>query len=264
MESSNMLSKKVSGGLFAAMLGVLSISGACAQTLLDVGGLGGGYSVATGINDSGQVVGQAETSSGFYDAFLYANGTTSNLGIAGISSAATGINSSGQIVGSFSTRQSDGSISSDGFIYSNGTETVLGTLPRSTDSSYATAINNSGQAVGYSYTGINPNAFIYSNGTLSYPASLAGAFSNAINDSGQVVGRVPTSGDTGYGFLYSNGTVINLGTLAGDANSSAIAINNSGMVVGYSFNNGPNGSQCCPRDKQFRNGGWLFCNEQRR
>ena len=40
---------------------------------------GGSYSEATAINASGQVVGWAETSSGYPDAFLYSDGTMTDL-----------------------------------------------------------------------------------------------------------------------------------------------------------------------------------------
>ena len=39
--------------------------------IIDLGTLGGDYSYAYGINDSGQIVGWASTSSGYGHAFLY-------------------------------------------------------------------------------------------------------------------------------------------------------------------------------------------------
>ena len=49
--------------------------------MADLGTLGGLESFAYRINDSGQVVGVADTSSGVEHAFLYSNGTMNDLGM---------------------------------------------------------------------------------------------------------------------------------------------------------------------------------------
>jgi probable HAF family extracellular repeat protein len=67
-----------------------------------------------------------------------------------------------------------------------------------------------------------------------------GGGSNAagINDAGQVTGEsTNSSADALYAYLYSGGSLQNLGTLPGDSGSEGYAINNSGEVVGYSANN---------------------------
>lgn len=64
--------------------------------------LGGGtYSVADGINNSGQIVGVATTSNGDLNAFLYSGGSMQDLGTltGGTYSVATAISDNGQIVG---------------------------------------------------------------------------------------------------------------------------------------------------------------------
>jgi len=63
------------------------------------------WSAANGINNSGQVVGYAQTTHGnglLYEAFVYTGGVTTGLGFlpGGNSSAANGVNDNGQIVGS--------------------------------------------------------------------------------------------------------------------------------------------------------------------
>jgi probable HAF family extracellular repeat protein len=62
------------------------------------------------------------------------------------------------------------------------------------------------------------------------------AFANGINNSGQVVGASYLSDNATYhAFLYSGGTMTDLGTLIGPTNNSdANAINDNGQVVGES------------------------------
>jgi probable HAF family extracellular repeat protein len=63
---------------------------------------------------------------------------------------------------------------------------------------------------------------------------FGGAYSSAadINDLGQIVGWANTAiNDGSHAFLYSGGTLMDLGTLGGNE-SSATAINNRGEVVG--------------------------------
>ncbi|GMV24112.1 MAG: hypothetical protein AMXMBFR58_01430 [Phycisphaerae bacterium] len=56
-----------------------------------------------------------------------------------------------------------------------------------------------------------------------------------INDARQVVGQANVDGDAvAHAYLWHNGTITDLGALAGDANSAAEGINNLGEVVGWS------------------------------
>ena len=68
-------------------------------TMKDLGTLGGATSGAYAINNSGQVVGSADTPN-YTHAFLYSGGTMSDLGtLGGTTSIAQGINASGQVIG---------------------------------------------------------------------------------------------------------------------------------------------------------------------
>jgi len=72
-------------------------------------------------------------------------------------------------------------------------------------------VNNSGQMVGYSFTGAGPTqGFLYNGGTFTSIAGPAGAFSSAatgISDGGVIVGSFATSdADPQQGFIYSGGS----------------------------------------------------------
>src|SRR5438093_507104 len=69
--------------------------------MIDLGTLGGSFSVAEAVNDSGEVVGWAETADGALHAFSWtAAGGMVDLGTLGDrGSEASGVNASGQVVG---------------------------------------------------------------------------------------------------------------------------------------------------------------------
>ncbi|MGO9241298.1 MAG: HAF repeat-containing protein [Bryobacteraceae bacterium] len=201
-----------------------------AQTLTDLGTLGGDSSQATAINASGQIAGYSVRADGFTHAFLYSNGVMTDLGtLGGSASWASGINSSGAVVG----WSYIGAVYSHAFLYSGGSMTDLGSLGLFLDS-YATGINDSGVVVG---TVGNGDSCLYSKGritSLNLPPGGTWSQAAGINDSGQVVGQMGAANDATHAFLYSNGVLTDLGTLPGGAGSAATAINNSGQVAGYS------------------------------
>jgi len=108
----------------------------------------------------------------------------------------------------------------------------------------ALAINDFGQVVGTSGNcapvspAIGAHAVLWQNGSVISLGSLGGVFTNVaydINNRGQVVGVSDLPGDTtGHAFLWENGKMTDLGTLPGDFFSVAYAINMKGQVVGQS------------------------------
>ena len=195
-------------------------------TILNVPGAysipGTNSTVATGINDVGQIVGYYRDGTTFdYRGFVYTAGTFSVLDFPGGSTSLSGINNSGQIVGDSL---------SGGFLYSGGTITAtsgpggIALDPR--------GINNNGQIVGSFVDSTGGHGFIQT-GSSFIPLTFPGAITTValgINDSGEVVGSYTTPGNE-FGFLYSGGTfstIICPGSIGGDA----LGINNSGAIVG--------------------------------
>ena len=232
LNKTKILSKLIS---FTALIAVALSSAAYATqyTVMPLGTLGGTSTTVTGINSTGELVGESLNSAGNDNAFLYSNGVLTNLGtLGGSASQAFGINSSGQVVG-----QSTNSAGNwNAFLYSNGAMTNLGTLGGAF--SYAVGINSTGQVVGGSTSSGNEYAFLYSNGAMTNLGTLGGAFSqaNGINSSGQVVGWADNSAGSQNAFLYSNGVMQNLNNLLGSASSeytltSAVGINKNGQIA---------------------------------
>src|SRR5437867_3844117 len=113
--------------LIATLLGALSAEPphAGAQALIpdyvaiDLGTLGGDFSRAYGINNSGHVIGRAYANNNVAQhAFLYSNDSMQDLGTlsGGIYSYAYGINDSGEVVGV----TNDSNTLNHAFVYLNG------------------------------------------------------------------------------------------------------------------------------------------------
>jgi len=123
------------------------------------------------------------------------------------------------------------------------TVTDLGTLGGS--DSWSDALNDSGELVGGSMCagGLPAQAYIYRNGLMGGLGSLGGlSLALGVNNAGVVVGRSNLSDNvTSHAFRWdSSAGMLDLGTLGG-AQSSAVAINAGGDIVGWSQNTTGNG-----------------------
>jgi probable HAF family extracellular repeat protein len=128
----------------------------------------------------------------------------------------------------------------------------LGTLGGSR--SWASAINDSGQVVGYSYLAGDQNyhAFLYKDGKMTDLRTLGGTSSVAegINKSGQVVGWSDNSSGERHAFLYnSTNGMKDLNDLipadSGWTIEEATAINSNGQIAANGWPDGMRGS-CSP------------------
>lgn len=198
---------------------------------------GGNTSFAYAINNSGQIAGDSLTSDpSVTHAFLFASGHMQDLGtLGGSQSNAFGMNNSGQVVGL--AYASNGV--AHAFLYSNGHMQDIGQA-WGPAASFARAINDAGQIVGYGYfLGIQPrHAFLYSNGKMTDLQTLGGVSSAAwgINSKGQIVGdsNVPSGAD--HAFIYDSGRMQDLNALIDSSSGwvlqQASGINASGQIAG--------------------------------
>lgn len=213
-------------------------------------GLGGVYTLAYAINDSGTVVGSSENASSAQRAVAWdQNGQISQL-IVSNRSDARAINNAGVIAGQIFSGGAKPYFRNP----SNGAVNIL-TPPASNGlatTGFATGINAGGVMTGQVGTSGSSNAFRFNTAdpqaaftllpNIDYPNDIRFGFGigNAINASGVIVGRSTSFSRAANGAALdraalwtASNAVQELGTLAGYGVSEARAINTAGAVVGY-------------------------------
>ena len=206
------------------------------------------------VNDSGQVVGVADTATAV-QAFLsepnggplHPLGTTPDGRLA---ESATGVNARGEVTGLFTT--------ATGMVHAylsgpnGGALSDLGILPGGRNS-VGYGVNASGQVAGWAdiANGSNtyPHAFLSGvNGgplqDLGVPSSPgASSEARAVNDRGQVVGFSRSNGGELRAFIYSGGVMTDLNSVLTPLSSftrlyAAYSISNDGHITGEGFTSG--------------------------
>ncbi len=210
-------------------------------------------SQANGINDLGQVVGTSGD-----NIFRYTDG----IGMENLTDAhcfglntclgkGNEINNTGQVIGTWygtETLTNKRAV----IISDNLAKELYGVAVPIDNESEGIDINNSGQISGYSFDAIGrKHAFRVINGLgMEYLGSLGGSIEGVesslgssvsaafgINNAGQVTGQTSTPSLRWHGFLYTDGVGMqDLGVLLGDDSSLGIELNDSGHVVGQSWN----------------------------
>ncbi|MBV9102775.1 MAG: hypothetical protein JO060_04240 [Candidatus Eremiobacteraeota bacterium] len=176
--------------------------------MVDLNPFNGFQSIATSINDAGEIIGSS-CCSPLAKTWLYANGNFTNLSQ---TNSGTFINNNGQIVGQNSAQHAT--------LYSNGVWTDLGAFQG--NATAANEINNKGQVVGFAFIRSRNHhcpscpppddnrALIFTSGgpvdlnTLIPPSSgftLTEAI--AINDAGQIVADAKNGSDVPHAVLLT-------------------------------------------------------------
>jgi uncharacterized membrane protein len=193
---------------------------------------GASLTTATGINNRGEIVGQADG-----HGFVHGKIGTDRFRVIEFPGAfftvATGINDRGHIVGYYSIGAPN-----QGFVY-DGINFVSIDFPGALETT-ASGINNRGHIVGsYQDASLVFHGFLY-DGVNFFTIDFPGAVSTrveGINDRGDIVGTgIPTL-DRAVGFLY-DGVNFRSINFPGAFRTRALGINNRGEIVG-AYNTDP-------------------------
>src|SRR5207245_2453712 len=159
--------------------------------------LGGDTSIALGINEGGQVVGEMVAADRMSaSAFLWEKGVMTELpGLGGSQAAAVGINARGQIVGVAQTPGGE----LRAVMWEEGAITDLGSLGGGYSVAYS--VNARGMACGFSNLATGESrAALYADGEVVDLGTLGGSFSQCLlgANSRQFVGASTIEGDAEY------------------------------------------------------------------
>jgi|GEM_PF-4799287 len=229
-------------------------------SVVDLGTLGGTSSMALAINNAGQIVGQADTSSGASHPFFYNPVTASmqDLGtLGGATGSATCINAAGQVVG---WATAGNNIPRPFLWTSNG---MADLTPAGAVGGQANGINDSGAiAMTLTLTDGSNNAYVDAAGQYTNLNSFMGSTSSlgqAINATGQVAGNVSSAGLPNAWFLGNSASASVLGAPTGSDGAlsfNVTSINDGGQIVGYRVDHSPD-----PTEPNLPSG-WLYAGGQ--
>ena len=234
--------------LTAIAAALLTAAATHAQTInppsyrsLELPTLGGQTASPTDISNTGWIVGQSTTQSGFTLPFRYRNGVIQLLGsLPGLTHAgATAVNDAGDVVGTAASIATLGGATSQPWLWRNGQFTDLDPFNRGVEAA-GRGINNAGTAAGWlgATTTGEIDAFTAVTGTttlLPLPADDTCHISRAvdINNAGEVAGYAAPAGGCGdsQAWVFRAGAVQPLPGLGG-RNATPSRINDAGDIVG--------------------------------
>jgi hypothetical protein len=215
------------------------------------------YSWATGINNSGLVVGSFGPVGGPLRGYSYLYDSNTGVFESFSPVGASCINEQGTVAGS--TLGSEVGYNGDtvAFTYSPATGLALHPPSALGSSSWANAINDSGDLAGAVGTRASPA--IYNAATsrwieVSLPSGAAGGRLEGINDSGWVVGQWGGNFGTQPIIANKDGSIINVSLPISVSLISLRAVNNAGLAVGYGC-----GPTACGRPLAYdiQNNAWI-------
>ena len=217
-------------------------------SLIPLSTLGGTASLGSDINGQGKAVGHSLNSVAIWRGYTFVDGDMGDLGTLGGSfSIASQINIHGHMVGAANIT---GDTETHAVVWTEFGPVDLGTIS-GYKSAQGLGINKHGAVVGEAnlrplggFALPNSQAFYVDGGGMIALPTLDGRFSRAtdINDRGTAVGNAEVAGtDDVHAVVWSRSktgqwNIADLGTLAGYSRSGANAINNKGVIVGWSFN----------------------------
>lgn len=230
-----MLSRNFLRGLLIPALAASST--ALAGPLYNITALPAGTN-PTGINSSGQIVGDVGADGGSRRAFVWSAGTMLTYGtLGGADSTGAAIDNSGRITGWSGV--ADGN--THAMIGLSGSLSNLNVYGGGGISSFGRAINGAGQVAGYYYPGAGGvRAFTQVGGVDIDLGTLGGNFATAsgINSAGHIVGFSALDDSSpwlAHAFLYADGVMHDLGTMEGASLSEATAINDLDQIAGHGW-----------------------------
>lgn len=212
----------------------LSITAVVAQTMQDLGTLGGSSSGAYAVSADGSViVGFSSTAGKASHGFKYTGSTMTDLGtLGGSTSTAYSVSADGSVIVGYS--QLTGGVEFRGFKYTGSTMTDLGTLGGANSVAYGVSADGN-VIVGYSFRNDDEaHAFKYAGSSMIDLGTLGGSNSQAFSvsaDGSVIVGSSEITGNTSaHAFKYAGSAMTDLGTLGGKR-SVAYGVSADGSVI---------------------------------
>jgi probable HAF family extracellular repeat protein len=196
-----------------------------------------GYTVASGINNSGEVVGSYEDSSFQIHGFTYNNPTYTTVDIA--SSAATaisGVNNAGSLAGNYT---GSGNVVHG---FAGASAPLDNPAPAGNTATYQSGINGSGTTVGYyKDAGLSTHGFVQSAGVFTsfdVPGTTQSTQGLGINAAGTIVGSFVSGGET-HGFVGTlPSSLVQVDDPLGVEGTVVTGIDSAGDLVGYYVDGG--------------------------